>query len=140
MEIRAIFERFKAYPGGNDALWATNEIANANKHFALKPLILARPDAFFSARITSPESFGDIVSPGGDGIGWDSGKNEITLLAVQAGSKADINIHIAISIAIEGISIQGSETALTFLDAARNEVERVLMATEAECRRSGFIP
>jgi hypothetical protein len=138
-EIRAIFEESKAYPGGNDALWATNEIANANKHFALKALILARPDAFFSARITSPESFEDIISPGGAGIGWNSGKNEITLLATQAGAKANINIHITISIAIEGINIQGSETALTFLNAARNEVERVLVAAEAECRRIGFI-
>jgi hypothetical protein len=31
-EIRAIFEASNAYPGGNDTLWAINEIANTNKH------------------------------------------------------------------------------------------------------------
>jgi hypothetical protein len=138
-EIRTIFEQFKAYSGGNDTLWATNEIANANKHLALKALLLTRPDAFFSARIEMrPGGLEEIISPGGAGIGWDSRKNEITLFAAQPGAKTDIHINITASIAIEGIKIQGCETAPAFLDTARNEVERVLVATEAECRRLGF--
>jgi hypothetical protein len=137
-EIRAIFERFKGYQGGNDPLWATNEIANANKHFALNGLLIARPDAFFSARIEGHGTLQEIVSPGGAGIGWDAGKHEITLFAATPGSKADVHANVTASVTIDGIQIQGCDTAPSFLKAARDEVESVLMATEAECRRLGF--
>src|SRR5262245_52916922 len=139
-EIRVIFEGFKAYPGGNDPLWATNEIANANKHFALKGLLLTRPDAFFQARIESRRGIEEIFSPGGAGIGWDAGKNEITLFTAEPGAKTQININIYASVAVDGIQIHGCPTAAAFLDTARNEVERVLVATKAECRRLGFVP
>jgi hypothetical protein len=36
-EILAIFESFKPYKGGNDTLWALNEIANIKKHAILIP-------------------------------------------------------------------------------------------------------
>jgi hypothetical protein len=137
-KIRALFEGFKAYQGGNDLLWATNEIANANKHFALKAFIFTRPDAFFSAEIVGPGGLEQIVSPGGAGIGWDARKNEVTLFAAASGSNARINANVAASVAIKGIQTLGGHTASAFLDAARHEVERVLLATEAECRSLGF--
>jgi hypothetical protein len=108
-EICAIFEGFKAYQGGNDALWATNEIANANKHFALRAFVLKRPDAFFSARIEGQGSLEEIVSPGGAGIGWDSRKNEITLVSAPAGAKTDISVDITAEVAVEGIQIRGCD-------------------------------
>jgi hypothetical protein len=137
-EVRSIFEGFKAYQGGNDALWATNEIANTNKHFALRAFILTRLDAFFTARIEGPGGLEEIVSPGGAGIGWDPRENEITLLSAPAGSKVDLRDNITASVAIDGIQIQGCQSAPAFLNAARDEVKRVLVDTEAECRRLGF--
>jgi hypothetical protein len=137
-EIRSIFERSNAYPGGNDPLWATNEIANANKHFGLKGLLLTRPDAFFSARIEGRGGREEIVSPGGAGIGWDAGKNEVTLFVAEPGAKTHVHVNITASVAIDGIQIHACPTAPALLDAARNEIKRILMATEAECRRLGF--
>jgi hypothetical protein len=80
-EIRAIFGNFNAYKGGNDTLWAINEIANANKHLALTPLV-ANPSATFRGRITIRKLAAKVANPGGVGIGWDPGKNEITLMSV----------------------------------------------------------
>jgi hypothetical protein len=115
-----------------------NEIANTNKHFALRAFILTRPDAFFTARIVGPGGLEEIVSPGGAGLGWDPRSNEITLASALAGSKVDMNVNITASVAIEGIQIQGYQSASSFLDAAQKEVERVLVVTEAECHRLGF--
>jgi hypothetical protein len=78
-EIRALFESAASYKGGNNTLWAVNEIANAKKHLALRPLVISRPLAFFTARGEGPGDVGEIVSPGGFGVGWDSHKREITL-------------------------------------------------------------
>jgi hypothetical protein len=49
-----------------------------------------------------------------------------------------MNVNITASVAIEGIQIQGYQSASSFLDAAQKEVERVLVVTEAECHRLGF--
>jgi hypothetical protein len=84
--------------------------------------------------------FSDVASFGD--LGWDPAKREITLFilggAGYTASKSDVATNVAINVAIEGIETLGGKSAVSVLDAARNEVERVLMATEAECRRLGF--
>jgi hypothetical protein len=137
-EIRTIFESFKAYKGGNDTLWAVNEIANANKHLALKPLVIANPSAFFSGRITTRKLTAHVVNPRGVGIGWDSGKNEITLMSVLPGTQADINTNITFAVAIDGVETLGGQPAVGVLHSMARIVERILVATEAKCRSLGF--
>jgi hypothetical protein len=48
-------------------------------------------------------------------------------------------INFAFTIAIEDIEIIRSEPALGVLNGLAAKIEGVLMATEAECRRLGFI-
>jgi len=138
-EIRALFESFKAYKGGNDTLWAVNEIANSNKHLALKPLVIANPSAFFSGRITTRKLTANVASPGEFGVGWDPGKNEITLMSVLPGTQTDINTNITFAVAIDGVETLGGQSAVGVLDSMARIVEGVLVATEAECRRLKFI-
>ncbi len=138
-EIRTIFENSNAYKGGDSTLWALNEIANTKKHCALKPLVVANPSVFFSGESVGKGGISQIVSPGGFGIGWDPEKNEITLMSVPAGSNFRIDSLITFDIAIEGIDTLGSQPAIHVLNAMSQKVERILLATEAECRRLGFI-
>jgi hypothetical protein len=136
-EIRALFESFNAYKGANDTLWAINEIANANKHLTLKPLVITNPTAFFSGRIAIRKLTANVINPRG-GISWDSGKNEITLLSVLPGTQANINTNITFDVAIDGVDTLSGQSAVRTLNDMARIVESILMATEAECRRLGF--
>jgi hypothetical protein len=104
LEVRAIFGSCNAYEAGDSTLWAINEIANAKKHLALKPLVIANPSAFFSGESIGKGGFQQIVSPGGFGIGWAPEKNEMTLMSVPAGSNFRIDLDIAFNIAIDGMT------------------------------------
>ncbi len=60
-------------------------------------------------------------------------------MSVPAGSNFRIDSLITFDIAIEGIDTLGSQPAIHVLNAMSQKVERILLATEAECRRLGFI-
>ena len=123
-EIRDLFGSYNAYKGGNNTLWALNEIANAD---------------FFSARIINDQGISDIVSPGGFGIGWDPEKYEIILMSTQSGSHVDVDINVTFTVAIDGIETLESKSMIGVIDDMACIVERILLATKAECRRLGFI-
>jgi hypothetical protein len=140
-EIRAIFESSNAYKTGDSTLWALNEIANDNKHCALKPLIIASPSAFFSGKSVGKGGIDEIVSPGGAGIGWDSEKNEITLMAALPGTNFRLGVsNLTFNIAIDDIDTLESQQAIDVLEAMAHKVEGILSATEAKCRGLGISP
>jgi len=56
-EICAIFERFKPYKGGNDALWSLNYVANIKKHAILIPAGFGGKRIGVSADLEIPEFF-----------------------------------------------------------------------------------
>jgi hypothetical protein len=134
-EIRAIFEGFNAYKGGNDTLWALNEIANTKKHCALVPLRIARGVARFNAAIPDDAEIGSRVDETGAVRGWDPDKYEMTLLTVPSGLDPHISGHFAFSVAIESIETLAGKQAIGVVEAMRDEVQSVLVATERECRR-----
>jgi hypothetical protein len=111
------------------------------RHCKLVPTQLEDANAFFNARLTGTRgSVIDIVSP--RGIGWNPEKSEITLFGGGGGfatAKADIAANVTITVAIDAIDAVRGQPAVSVLDTMRSIVERILMATEAECRRLGFI-
>jgi hypothetical protein len=121
-KIRAVFERFKSYKTGNETLWALNEIANAQKHFALIPIAIVNPIANFFAEAVHELGTTTIRNFGSDALGWNAEKGEMTLFSVP-----------------KGVETQSSKPAVDVLNAMSGIVESVLMATEAECRHLGFI-
>jgi hypothetical protein len=135
-EVRAIFERSNAYIGGKgESLWAINTIANAHKHFALKPLNISAHSIFFTARVETAEWISETVSPGGAGIGWDPVKYEVTLVSVPSGAKADINSNVAFTVAVEGIQAFSSKSIAGVLADAQSIATEVVREAEMECRR-----
>ena len=137
-EIRTIFAGCNAYKAGDSTLWALNEIANAKKHCALKPLIITNPSVFFSGETASKRGTGYIVSPGGAGIGWDAKKNEVTLMSAEKGTNFRIDADVTFNVAIDGMDVLRGEQAVHVLKAMADKVECILLATETECRRLGF--
>jgi hypothetical protein len=136
-EITAIFREFNPYKGGNDPLWALNQLCNTKKHCSLVPIQIGGGEVFLTGRLSGPGWFSEITGPGH--LGWNPEKNEITLMITsQTGAKADITANIYPTVAIGGIETLSGKPAVTVLDGMADIVERVLLATEAECRRLGF--
>jgi hypothetical protein len=133
-EIQGLFRGFGPYKGGNNALWALNEIVNTKKHKLLIPV------AMTSMRVQVPAIIrGDPFTI--ETFNIDGAKNEITFLKVAPGGqhlKYEVNITPVIAIDHSEQIIRGQHP-IALLDAMTSEVERVGMATEVECRRIGLI-
>jgi len=72
---------------------------------------------------------------------WNRDKNEIVFLAIRPGSEiAGYDANVSYTVALDDIDeiIEGQHP-VAVLNAMAGEVERILMATEAECRRIGLI-
>ena len=140
-EIRAVFEEFKAYKGGNDTLWALNEIANTKKHCALIPLKISTSFVSFSAAIQLKKSNSAPVMIGDSpvlGAGWDAAKREVELAICPANVEPQISGHFSFSVAIEDIEVARGQDARRVLDTMAHEVRNALSTTEAKCLSLGF--
>jgi hypothetical protein len=133
-EIRTLFEGFNPYKGGNNTIWALNELANGPKHKLLSPIAIGGSGMFVKSLTVVG---GPMVIPFPR---WDSDKNEIEFLRTGAGADVQYNINIAFSVALDNVEevIRGQHP-VTALSTMGGEVDRILAATEAECRRIGLL-
>jgi hypothetical protein len=131
-EIFDVMVSAKPYKGGNDLLWALNKLCNTNKHEMIIPMGMAVGGVVMA----SGPSMKGLLSIGGHR--WDSAKNEMEFLRTGTTTIADINGQFTISVAIGKIEIVEGQPALKIFNATAGEVERVLMAIEAEARRIGL--
>jgi hypothetical protein len=143
-EILDLFLSFKPYKGPDDSqpsfLWALNKLCNTKKHRALIPLAIAEPHVNFFAEVPDGTSIGRGVKPDGTFSGWDPEKREMTLVTVPAGLNPHIRGHITFEIAIDGPEPSLSQMpAVRVIENMSSIVQGILMATETECRRLGFV-
>jgi len=138
-EILTQFVNCKPYNGGNTDLWALNKLCNTKKHCQLTAIIINEPHINFSANVPEGTPIGRFVAPDGTTKGWDSEKQEMTLLTVPAGLDPNIRGHIAFDVAIEGVQPLAGQSAIRVLDRMSSIVESILMSTEVECRRQGYV-
>ncbi|MEE8439620.1 MAG: hypothetical protein V3S07_08525 [Micropepsaceae bacterium] len=129
-EIVSLFEASNAYKGGNDTLWAMNELCNTKKHFKLVPMSMQ------GLAITTSPPLGDSTS---ERPFWDAENLQLIFLRVPAGQNVNHNVHVAYNISVEGIDVLAAKTVSGFIHNAHKIVEGILVTTEAECRRLGFI-
>ncbi len=154
-EIQALFRSCNAYKGGNDTLWALNDLCNTQKHFALVPfstgravLAVGKEDAPVATPIVGGRRItvlGEVmfnvsgpISP--KNPSWDPVKNEIILMmTTDLPSHLNYQPTVTVNVAIEAIDTQSGKPAICVLNAMGNEVRRIAMATEARCRELGLI-
>jgi hypothetical protein len=140
--IRALFEACCPYKGRNNALWALNELANTPKHKILVPLAIGGGAIGVTFRGFVPGRPVTITSSMRIGPSkWDRDKNEIVFLAIGPDSEiAGYDANVSYTVAFDDIDdlIKGQHP-VAVLNAMASEVERILRATEAECRRIGLI-
>jgi len=137
-QIRSLFEGFKGYKGGNNILWALNEIANAKKHLALIPLTIGGATATVYLDVQHSGGNTTIRNFQNDALGWDAAKNEMILAFTPPLSSSNIRGHFTFDVAIEGIEIIRGQPLIRVLNEMSDIVKDVLVRTEAKCRRLGF--
>jgi hypothetical protein len=95
--------------------------------------------AFFTAEIDHGGSKSYITSPGGFGIGWDATKREMTLMSAPVGKETNIRGNFSFSLGVDGIATIERQDLRLVLDNMSRLVEKVLDATEEECRHLRLI-
>lgn len=131
-EVRAIFERFKPYKGGNNTLWALDYIANLKKHAGL-----VRPGFGAGSMFKLPLG---MATPEFVVVHKDRATtNEIILfVAPDPNSIPQINFRYTIVLDDPEDIIQG-QSPVALINSIGREVGIILWDTEQECRRIGLI-
>jgi len=127
-KIHPLFCGFQPYKGGNDLLWALNEIANTDKHKIAIPIgqALARYGASVSGTgyFSMPEPHV-----------WDRAKNEMILITLGPGATYKYDFQFTFFIAFRDIEIVRGKPVVRTLHQIGEIVLRILNAIEAEARR-----
>lgn len=131
-DIKTLFCSFKPYKGGNDLLWALNQLANCQKHDIIIP---ANVDMVTGTLDRILEGEGTLLD-----AEWDSAKNEIpfAITAVDRG-KITYDFDLRFTIAFGEVDVVKGKPAFAVFRALIGIVTGIVDATEAECRRIGII-
>ena len=135
-EIQSLFCGFQPYRGGDDLLWALNELCNGKKHKLVTPIqtIMWRGHA-------TVRGFGRPFSMP-DPHKWDSVNNEMIVVRfgpfVVPDANWDYDFDFFPLIAINEIPVVEGQPVLGVLYQLCLKVESVLVAIEAESRRIGL--
>jgi hypothetical protein len=134
-EIRDFFAAFKPYKRGNNALWGVNELCNAPKHKMIYPVVIGDASLGFGGHFAIGEALTFLPRI------WNSEKNEIPIASFPDGAiQGSPYFNVTSSIVFDDVDevIRG-QNPIDVLRAMTGEVERILVATERECRRIKLI-
>lgn len=129
-EIHPLFRAYQPYRGGNDFLWALNEVSVTDKH---KLLTIA-----LGSLLGNMVGEGALVRMPINPI-WDSLKQEIQLATCFAGSAVKYHAEFALFVVFDEIAIVGGEPILKVLHYFVDIAEDILSRIEAEARRLGIV-
>jgi hypothetical protein len=132
-EILALFRSFQPYKGGNDLIWALNQVANGTKHRLLIPIGMA------TGRTSIKHFHAAELSQFRSDPQWDTEKDEIIFAVIGPDTHVEYDMQLTFFVAFGPVEVIRRQPAIAVLNAMASEVERVILAAEAETRRLGFI-
>ena len=127
-QIQSLFCGFLPYPGGNDLLWALNEIAVGDKHKIAVPI---GQGAFRAGAAVRGTGFFRMPDP----HVWDRTKNEMEVITLGPGAEFNYNFDFRLFVAFNEVKLVDGQPILTIMQKIGQIVDRVLTAIEAEARR-----
>jgi hypothetical protein len=131
-EISTLFRSFDSHQGGNCALWALNKLCNANKHRLLIPVGITSGGMGINHMVASVGV--SIPAPV-----YDRAKHQIVTARVSPDATLQYDMQLSFIVAFDDFNGVEGDPAVGILDAIASEVNRVLRAAEAECKRIGLI-
>ncbi|HET6842754.1 MAG TPA: hypothetical protein VFK06_13905 [Candidatus Angelobacter sp.] len=133
-EIKTLFSSFEPYNGGNDLLWAINELCNTSKHRLILPIAgqtgVNIPLIETASLITHPIEIIDGVS--------NSIEDEVVYARTQLGMKWKHRVQVAIGIAFGKVEVVEGKPVYVTLREMLRIVSEIVSATENECHRLGL--
>jgi hypothetical protein len=131
-EMQSLFVGFQPYYGGDNDLWALNEMCVCDKHKMLTPIGTGVVRTAGSVRGTGFFSMPDPHR-------WDRAKNEMEIITLGPGAVFEYNLDFYIFVALNGIKFVDGKSAPEVLYAMGCKVYSVLETIEAEARRLGYV-
>jgi hypothetical protein len=132
-EIATLFRSFNPYRGGDDLLWAINEIANGIKHRFIVPVGQGVGKAIL-------EHFrADQLIHGAFPPLWDSANDEMVFCVVRHGSDVSYDYNLGFFVAFGNIDVVRGMHVTPTLKSMAAKVDSIIAATEIEARRIGLI-
>lgn len=131
-QIQSMFVGFQPYLGGDDLLWALNEMCVSDKHKMLIPI-----GTGVVRRAGEVRGAGFFSMP--DPHRWDREKNEMELITLGPGAEFQYHFDFRVFVAINGIRVVDGHSVLTVLGDVGQKVESILDAIEMESHRLGIV-
>lgn len=129
--IVSLFRSFNPYKGGNDLIWALNSACNTSKHGIIVPVGMAAAGMHIKHMTISGS--GAIPAPV-----WNSEKNEIVFATTGPDTEFQYDLNISFFVAFGEVDGIGGQAAIPLLNAIAGEVNRIVLAVEAEAKRIGL--
>jgi hypothetical protein len=130
--IQSLFVGFQPYLGGDDFLWALNEMCVADKH---KMLIPIGTGILRSGASVCGTGFFSMPNP----HVWDRSRNEMPLITLGPGAEFEYQFDFHLFVAISNIKIVDGKPVVNVIQRIGSKVERILAAIEMESRRLGYV-
>jgi hypothetical protein len=128
IELHPLLRTFQPYKGGNDFLWAINEVANRDKHSA----------RFFNPLQTTAAIKAKLIGRGFEFLSnaaWDGEKDEIVFLTAPEDARFHYDFEISAFVSFYDLPVVDCLPVPMVLHKMAGIVEGILLAVEAEMRR-----
>lgn len=132
LPIQSLFVGLQPYLGGDDILWALNEMCNTDKHKMILPVgtALIRTGANVGGT-------GFFSMP--DPHVWNRDTQEMELITLGPGAKFEYYFELYAWVAVNGIRVVDGKSILEVILKMGNRVLDILNVLESESRRLGYI-
>ncbi|NWF73353.1 MAG: hypothetical protein HXY51_09990 [Nitrospirae bacterium] len=129
-EILTVLKSFKPYMGGNNTLWAINELANISKHQTLTTVAF-RIVAAYTHEISG---MGNIIFP----PQWDRPQNEFVLGTAMPNTRVKYSVGFGFNIGFDDIPVIAGKPIIGVLNDMASIVDRLIDEMESEGCRIGL--
>jgi hypothetical protein len=131
-QMQSLFVGFQPYLGGDDLLWALNEIAVADKHKFVIPIGQGIRRYGANVRVT-----GYFEMP--DPHVWDRTKNEMILITLGPGAEYNNQFGLHLFVAFNDIRVVDGNSVLEVLGQIGARVKTIMDTIEFEAMRLGVV-
>jgi hypothetical protein len=129
-EILTLLESFKPYYGGDNILWAINELANTSKHKTLTTVAFRITEAYTH----EIRGMGNMQFP----PQWDRANNEFVLGMVKRKAHVTYNVSLAFNVGLDDIPSIAGNPICGALNAITRKIDYIVTELELEARRIGL--
>jgi hypothetical protein len=128
------FRSFNAHRGGDDLLWAMNEVANGIKHRFIVPVGQGIGSGVVDNLACKGRVYEMPFPPR-----WDRAKNEMVICVVEHGAEVNYNFKLRFFVSFGDIEVIKRRNVIGTLSVFADKTESIVNAIEAEARRTGLI-